>query len=672
MTFGCKFWLEFGIGDWNFPNKVVKVNEDDKPWVDEKLRKIDRMRKREYAKRKKSKKWIMLNEEFNKRVIMLKESYYENVIDDLKTSNVSAWYSKIKKMSQIDSKDQGTVQVHEIMHLSSSAQAETIADTIAKISNEYKPLQTGDIDLKSFESSAMYPLFEPFEIHNRISKMKMKKSTILGDIPWRVIKEFSAEIAEPLANIFNSCTIEGIWPSMWKHEIVTPIPKVYPPQSTDDLRRISGTKNLSKIYESLLSDTIISDISGQIDPSQFGNEKGLSTTHYLVKMIHKILTTLDRNNSEEKYAVIAQLVDWSKAFDRQDPKLGMDSFIRCGVRPSLLPILMNFFQQRMMTVKWQGCLSTMRDLPGGVPQGSIFGNIQYKVNSNDNADHVSSDLKFKFVDDLSILELLNLMSVGLSSYNFRHHVASDVGSDQLFLPTDNTISQTSLDALQKWTNNNLQKLNPKKSNIMIFNFTEDFQFATRLFLENNLLETVTETKLLGTLVTSDLKWSRNTQMLVSKAYKRMIILQRLSKFNPPTKDLIDIYKIYIRSVLEQNCQVWHYSLCQEDIEDIERVQKVACKIILSSEYVSYPDALRSLNLESLYERRNNLSLKFAKKCLKHPRLETMFPRNPESQYQLRNSKKYYVQPSRTSRLMNSTIPQLQRALNNDASKHKQH
>ena len=229
-----------------------------------------------------------------------------------------------------------------------------------------------------------------------------------------------------------------------------------------------------------------------------------------------------------------------------------------------------------------------------------------------------------------------------------------------------------MDALQKWTNNNLQKLNPKKSNIMIFNFTEDFQFATRLFLENNLLETVTETKLLGTLVTSDLKWSRNTQMLVSKAYKRMIILQRLSKFNPPTKDLIDIYKIYIRSVLEQNCQVWHYSLCQEDIEDIERVQKVACKIILSSEYVSYPDALRTLNLESLYERRNNLSLKFAKKCLKHPRLETMFPRNPESQYQLRNSKKYYVQPSRTSRLMNSTIPQLQRALNNDASKHKQH
>ena len=294
--------------------------------------------------------------------------------------------------------------------------------------------------------------------------------------------------------------------------------------STDDLRRISGTKNLSKIYESLLSDSIINDISAQIDDAQYGNEKGLSTTHYLIKMVHKILTTVDRNSSGEKYAVIAQLVDWSKAFDRQDAKLGIDSFIRCGVRASLIPTLVSFFQQRRMTIKWHGCLSTTRDLPGGVPQGSVFGNLQYKVNSNENASHVEPDLKFKFVDDLSILEILNLLSVGVCQYNFENHVASDVGTNQLFLPTERTTSQNSLNTLQKWTSDNLQKMNPKKSNVIIFNFTEDYQFATRLYLENKLLETVTETKLLGTIVTSDLKWTENTKMLVSKGYKPMIIL----------------------------------------------------------------------------------------------------------------------------------------------------
>ena len=75
---------------------------------------------------------------------------------------------------------------------------------------------------------------------------------------------------------------------------------------------------------------MISDMSQNIDPSQFGNEKGLGIQHFLVKMINQILTILDSNNDEEKSAVIASLVDWSKAFDRMNHKLGVDSFISNG------------------------------------------------------------------------------------------------------------------------------------------------------------------------------------------------------------------------------------------------------------------------------------------------------------------------------------------------------
>ena len=31
-----------------------------------------------------------------------------------------------------------------------------------------------------------------------------------------------------------------------------------------------------------------------------------------------------------------------------------------------------------------------------------FGLLEYKSNSNDNADHIPEDMKFKFVDDLNI------------------------------------------------------------------------------------------------------------------------------------------------------------------------------------------------------------------------------------------------------------------------------
>lgn len=428
--------------------------------------------------------------------------------------------------------------------------------------------------------------------------------------------------------------------------------------------KLPSQRILSKLYEALLSHYIIEDLSPNIDRAQYGNEKGLSITHYLINMVNKILTSLDVNSSHEKYAVVAQLIDWSKAFDRQDAKLGIEAFIRNGVRATLIPVLISFFQNRKMTVKWRGLCSTERDLPGGGPQGSTFGNLQFKANSNENANHVSEDMRFKFVDDLSLLELLNLLLVGMCSYNFRNHVASDIGIDQHYIPAQNFQTQQSLYEIENWTEKNLSKLNTNKSKIMVFNFTEQ-RFATRLFLENVILDTVHETKLLGTIVTSDLKWQSNTEMLCKKAYKRMVMLHKLNKFGVDVEDLLTIYKLYIRSIVEQNCPVWHHSLSEEDQLNLERVQKVATKIILQQDYKDYSHALEVLSLETLSDRRDKLCLKFAKKCVSHPKAYSMFPMNPEPIHLTRFHEKYRVQPARTSRLKNSAIPQLQRALNAD-------
>ena len=97
-------------------------------------------------------------------------------------------------------------------------------------------------------------------------------------------------------------------------------------------------------------------------------------------------------------------------------------------------------------------------------------------------------------------------------------------------------------------------------------------------MENSLLDVTKETKLLGTMISSDLKWRRNTEMIVKKAYQRMIILHKLYSFNVPDKEITTIYILYIRSILEQSCQVWHYSITVEEQTDIERVQKVACTV----------------------------------------------------------------------------------------------
>ena len=77
-------------------------------------------------------------------------------------------------------------------------------------------------------------------------------------------------------------------------------------------------------------------------------------------MIDRILGALDSHSRGEKCAVLATLVDWKEAFPRQCPKLGIESFVKNGVRAPLIPILISYFQNCKMKVKCHGVMSAIR------------------------------------------------------------------------------------------------------------------------------------------------------------------------------------------------------------------------------------------------------------------------------------------------------------------------
>ena len=99
-------------------------------------------------------------------------------------------------------------------------------------------------------------------------------------------------------------------------------------------------------------------------------------------------------------------------------------------------------------------------------------------------------------------------------------------------------------------------------------------------IESENIEEKDQVKLLGTIITNDLKSDENTSELIKKANPRMCLLRAVLKCNPPISDLRSIYIQYIRSIIEQSCILWHSSLTQKNIEDIERLQKNAFRTIL--------------------------------------------------------------------------------------------
>ena len=80
---------------------------------------------------------------------------------------------------------------------------------------------------------------------------------------------------------------------------------------------------------------------------------------------------------------------------------------------------------------------------------------------------------------------------------------------------------------------------------MIFNFTDNFQFTTRLKINNTNVEVIPEAKILGTIVTNTLSWDSNCKYLIKKANAQMQLLRKLAAFNAPEEDLVHIYILFV-------------------------------------------------------------------------------------------------------------------------------
>ena len=102
------------------------------------------------------------------------------------------------------------------------------------------------------------------------------------------------------------------------------------------------------------------------------------------------------------------------------------------------------------------------------------------------------------------------------------------------------------------------------------------------------------------------------------------MLRRLKQLGATSEELLDVYQKQVRCIVEYASPVWTGGLTQDEVSQIERVQKAAFAIILGPGYKNYSEALLSLDCDSLEERRKSINLKFAKKSLKNDRFTNWF------------------------------------------------
>ena len=140
---------------------------------------------------------------------------------------------------------------------------------------------------------------------------KKSQSAVPGEFPLRLRNEFSVELCEPAALIFNNITRSAEWCEDWKQEYGTPLKKVVNPVNEGSLRIISITHHLSITYERFVLKWLLEHIGEKLDPDQFGGVKGHSVAHYLIEIQNSILYNQDLDKPQ---ATMMAGVDISKRF----------------------------------------------------------------------------------------------------------------------------------------------------------------------------------------------------------------------------------------------------------------------------------------------------------------------------------------------------------------------
>ena len=187
----------------------------------------------------------------------------------------------------------GELNVDCLKGLDNQQSAEQVAQHFAQISQEYSPMDT--TKLPAYLPAQEILKVDEAHVAERLFKLKIRKSTQPIDIPSKLRKLIPCELATPLTDIYNSCLSKYHYPRPWKHEWVVPCEKKANPSTLKDLRKISLTSEYSLVFEGIIKDWIMEDISPKIDRSQYGNQKGTSTEHMMVKLMDRILQLLDNN-----------------------------------------------------------------------------------------------------------------------------------------------------------------------------------------------------------------------------------------------------------------------------------------------------------------------------------------------------------------------------------------
>ena len=303
----------------------------------------------------------------------------------------------------------------------------------------------------STKNTAPLSSFQPLD-HISVTKLinRSKPTTCLLDpFPTKLIKEHSQLLTPAITKIINNTLNSGIFHDLWKTAVVTPLLKKHDLEAVNsNYRPVSNLSFVSKIAEK----GVILQLNDHLTTNnlhsghQSAYKPNFSTETALCILVNDLLWAFEKSD-----VTILVALDLSAAFDTVDHNiLSAVLHNNYGITDSALEWLQSYLHNRQLKVKIKESTSASHTFNYSVPQGSCLGPVLFNMYVSTIVECIPEDLSIGgYADDHFIR----------ASFD----PANTEETAKCITAIENTLLKVS-----DWMAANRLKLNPKKTDVIIF------------------------------------------------------------------------------------------------------------------------------------------------------------------------------------------------------------
>lgn len=422
----------------------------------------------------------------------------------------------------------------------------------------------------------------------------------LDEINYKMIKSLPKKAKKVLLKIYNKIWKSGKIPKSWSEILISP--KLKPGKIRGQIpsyRPIAQSSCIVKIFEKLVDRRLcwFLEHNDSLSPYITGCRKGKSCLDNLSTLITEAQIALGCNKS-----TVCAFFDISSAYDNVHIPTLINRAKQIGIPLSICKFLKNFLTLRTYKVRIGRRTSKARSTYRGLQQGSVLSPKLFIIYTASLITELPFIIKGSlFVDDLAL---------------YTRHASIKVAIKAM---------EDAIKILIYWLNSSQLDVNPNKSSAMLITRKRDSTVgldSLKLKFKNVYIPFVKNKKFLGIILDHKLTWKPHIDNVTNSCHKALNILKATcgTWWGSDPNTACMLYKSLVRSKIEYGSFLFG-SACNKLLEQIERIQNSALRLILGAFRSSPIQALQSeAHVPPINIRIKQISDNFCLKLLKYKKL----------------------------------------------------